>query len=156
MNKMGVLLDSIDHTFANVATSSNTIYTRFGLAWLLFLVGFVLYLSRNTAEDEKEHRQMFNAGISLMALSLVLNSMLLYWLSRVRTKQHTAMMRIQEEHFANMPPRELGGAGYDSEDLGFRGSNTIFDDSIRGESPMVKQLRERGFSSVSLSSLSSK
>ena len=152
MNKMGYLLASIDHTFANVATSSNTIYTRFGLAWLLFLVGFVLYLSRNTAEDEKEHRQMFNAGISLMALSLVLNSMLLYWLSRVRTKQHTAMMKIQQEHLA---PMVLPGAGYDPEKI--TGSNTIFDDdSIGEESPRVKELRGLGFSSVSLSSLSSK
>ena len=150
---MEFFLDSIDHTFANVATSSNTIYTRFGLAWLLFLVGFVLYLSRNTAEDEKEHRQMFNAGISLMALCLILNSMLLYWLSRVRTKQHAAMMKIEKERLANMPPRELGGAGYDPEK--FTGSNTIFDDdSIGEESPRVKELRGLGFSSVSLSSLS--
>ena len=144
---MGVLLDSIDHTFANVATSSNTIYTRFGLAWLLFLVGFVLYLSRNTAEDEKEHRQMFNAGISLMALCLIFNSMLLYWLSRVRTKQHTARMKIREEDFANMP-MQLGGAGYDPED--FSGDNSIFD-SIGEESQRVKSLRRAGYSTISLS-----
>jgi len=112
------------------------------------LVGFVLYLSRNTAEDEKEHRQMFNAGISLMALSLVLNSMLLYWLSRVRTKQHTARMKIEKESLADMP-MVLGGAGYDQED--FSGDNAIFDDSIGEESPRMKYLQKRGFSYVSLS-----
>ena len=138
------LLGSIDHTFVDVATRFNTILRRFAFVWFIFAAGFMLYHFRDT-KGEKE-RMYFNSGVALMVIALCLNSVLLYWLSRVRTKQHTARMKLADEVLANTP-KTLYGAGYDH-------SFSELDNSLSlgpqmEESPVAERL-QRQYSSISL------
>ena len=110
VTRMG-LLSSLDHSLVDVATKFNTILRRFAIVWFIFAAGFLLYHFRHDKGDKE--RTYFNSGVVLMTIALCFNSVLLYWLSRVRTKQHTARMKLADEVFANTP-KTLGGAGYDS------------------------------------------